>query len=172
MQDITSGNLEDVVYGGTNLKVNSPYIHDRLTVHENLAMIYYRRGNYSLAKAQFLRTFKLQQEVLGKGHPDTIATLDALANIYFDEGKDWNEAEYYYKECLHLRQTKLGPHHPDSIGCLSNLAYLYQQEKRFDEAECLYASYLQLHRKHHIQWCKNSLNILNNLAFCIMIRES
>lgn len=57
-----------------------------------LAQIYCGRGRYPLAEELSLRCLKVQRQVLGNDHLDTLITLSNLSNIYRRQGK-WHEAE-------------------------------------------------------------------------------
>ncbi len=60
---------------------------------------------------------------LGPDHPDTLGSMNNLANAYRDAGR-LSEALALYEETLKLRKTKLGPDHPATLQSMNGLAWL------------------------------------------------
>ncbi len=54
---------------------------------------------------------------LGPDHPDTLASMNNLANSYSDLGRH-AEALKLREETLALRKAKLGPDHPDTLASM------------------------------------------------------
>ena len=57
----------------------------------------------------------------GASHPDTLNSMNNLADIYGSQGK-YDQAEPLYVECLDLRKAILGASHPDTLISMNNLA--------------------------------------------------
>jgi len=53
----------------------------------------------------------LQETVLGKEHPETLRSMNNLAMVLSDRGKD-EQAEEMLRQALRLRETVLGKEHP------------------------------------------------------------
>jgi Tetratricopeptide repeat len=70
---------------------------------------------------------------VGPDHPDTLMSMNSLANSYRDMGMP-AEALKLYVETLALREAKLGPDHPDTLDTMNYLAASYQALGRWDEA--------------------------------------
>ena len=93
-------------------------------------------GDYAKAEPLFKEALEIRQKVLGREHPDTAASLNNLAKLYWAMG-DYAKAEPLYKEALEIRQKVLGPEHPDTATSLNNLAYLELDLGKIREAKRL-----------------------------------
>ena len=74
-----------------------------------------------------------QEQILGPGHPETLKSLDNLADAYRAVGRD-AEAIPLYERTLVDRERVLGPDHPDTLGSRNNLALAYRAVGRAAEA--------------------------------------
>ena len=83
------------------------------------------------------RALEACERVLGKEHPDTLTSVNNLADLYQAQGR-YGEAEPLYKRALEARERVLGKEHPDTLASVNNLAALYQAQGRYAEAEPLY----------------------------------
>jgi len=61
---------------------------------------------------------KLKGTVLGKGHPDTLTSMNNLAIALKKQGKN-AEAEAMHLQTLKLTETVLGKDHPFLVGPMS-----------------------------------------------------
>jgi len=59
--------------------------------------------------------------VLGKEHPDTLTSMNDLAQALSDQ-RDYVEAEKMHRETLALREKVLGKEHPHTLTSINNLA--------------------------------------------------
>jgi tetratricopeptide (TPR) repeat protein len=87
----------------------------------------------------------LQKAGLGPDHPDTLNTMNSLANSYHALGRH-AEALELCEETLALRKAKLGPDHPDTITSMNNLATSYFAMGRHAEALKLHEETLALRK--------------------------
>jgi hypothetical protein len=65
---------------------------------------------------------------LGEDHPDTLSTMNDLAELYHSQGK-YNKAKPLYVKCLDMRRIKLGEGHPDTLRSKNNLARLNKSKR-------------------------------------------
>jgi hypothetical protein len=79
----------------------------------NLAKALDDQGKYSDAEAEERAVLKLQENVLGPEHPDTLRTRDDLAGALEGQSKH-RDAESEYRAVLKLKEKVLGPDHPDT----------------------------------------------------------
>ncbi|KFY96798.1 hypothetical protein V500_02302, partial [Pseudogymnoascus sp. VKM F-4518 (FW-2643)] len=79
------------------------------------------QGKHAEAEAMHLQTLKLRETMLGKDHPDTLASMNNLAIALDKQGKR-AEAEAMHLQTLKLRETMLGKDHPDTLASMNNLA--------------------------------------------------
>ena len=66
-------------------------------------------------------TLALRKAKLGPDHPDTLLSMNNLANSYAALGRH-ADALKLHEETLALRKAKLGPDHPDTLVSMHNLA--------------------------------------------------
>ena len=62
----------------------------------NLASVLRGQGKYKQAEEMHRQALTLQETVLGKEHPDTLASINNLATVLSDQGK-YEEAEEMHR---------------------------------------------------------------------------
>lgn len=72
----------------------------------------------------------------GPDHPDTLGTVQNLANIYRDKGR-YDDAEELYKRALAGREEQLGPDHPDTLRTVNNFTIFLRDRGRVDDTDLL-----------------------------------
>ena len=72
------------------------------------------QGKYSEAEAIYRQTLQLRETVLGKDHPDTLASMNNLAISLRNQGK-YVEAEAIDRQTLQLKETVLGKDHSNTL---------------------------------------------------------
>jgi Tetratricopeptide repeat len=65
------------------------------------------QGKYEQAEEIHRQVLRLRETVLGKEHPDTLASMNNLAEIPSDQGK-YEQAEEIHRQELRLCETVLG----------------------------------------------------------------
>lgn len=96
-------------------------------------------GRYKEGEKIFQRQLKIRQTKLGQDHPDTLISMNNLANTYRYQGR-WDEAEKLEVQVLETRRTVLGQNHPDTLGSMHNLACMYWDQGRQETALSLMKS--------------------------------
>jgi hypothetical protein len=76
------------------------------------------------------RTLGLRETVLGKEHPDTLTTMNNLANVLSDQGK-YEQAEEMHRQTLGLRETVLGKEHPFTLISMNNLVTVLSHQDKY-----------------------------------------
>ena len=71
------------------------------------------RADLLKQRRSIAKLLDLERGNLGADHPDTLATMHNLANMYLGQG-NYEEAEKLYRETLQIQQRVLGPDHPDT----------------------------------------------------------
>ena len=89
-------------------------------------------GLYRDAQPLLEMALQTRRRVVGQDHPDTLASANALANLYWYQGK-YREAEPLYRDLVERRTRLLGADHPDTLRANYDLASLYLMQKRFEE---------------------------------------
>ena len=77
--------------------------------------------------------YNARKEILGETHPDTLASLNNLANSYSDLG-DYNKALELKNAVYNARKEILGETHPDTLASLNNLANSYSDLGDYNKA--------------------------------------
>jgi tetratricopeptide (TPR) repeat protein len=85
-----------------------------------LALLYYKVGNYNKAEELYLKVLQIQGSILGDDHMNYLATLKALSNVYIKLG-NINKAEEYLLKAYHVSNGRP----EDFASCHFNLASLY-----------------------------------------------
>jgi hypothetical protein len=91
------------------------------------------------AEQMHRQTLGLNETILGKDHPSTLASMNNLGSVPRDQGK-CEQAEEMHRQGLRLRETVLGKEHADPLMSVSNLAGVLEDQGRYEQAE-------QMHRQ-------------------------
>ena len=110
-----------------------------------MGRVYDSLGLYSRALPLLQRVVDIRKQTLGPNNPQTLSSLDSVANCLADEGR-YSEAEALERQILDYRKRTLGPKHPDTLGSMNNLAATLDQEGKYGDAEKLYRETLDLRR--------------------------
>ena len=81
--------------------------------------------------------------MLGKEHPDTLASMNNLALVLKSQGR-YNEAEAMHWRALELKEAVLGKEHPDTLMSMNNLAVVLDSQGKYDEAEAMHRRAVEL----------------------------
>ena len=123
----------------------------------------------TLAEEFCKRALYGREKALGNEHPDTLTSLNDLANLLTDK-RDYKGAEALYRRALELRERVLGSEHPDTLITVNNLGNLLAKFKiSRDEAEALYRRALEGREKVLGLEHPDTLKSMNNLS--IMLRS-
>jgi tetratricopeptide (TPR) repeat protein len=131
---------------------------------------FYQRGQYGEAEPLWNSTLAMCERVLGPEHPDTMSSLNNLANLYADQGK-YEQAEPLFQRALVTREFLLGPEHSHTLSSLNNLAVLYADQGKHEQAEPLYQLALETYEQVLGPEHPNTLSTVNNLANLYRNRE-
>ncbi len=121
------------------------------------------RGDYRSAIPPCEDCVAIEGRVLGPEHPNTLASVNNLALLYWRQGR-YREAEPLYRRALEAKERVLGPEHPDTLASVNNLALLYQSQGRYREGEPLYRRALEAKERVLGPVHLDTLRSVNNLA--------
>jgi tetratricopeptide (TPR) repeat protein len=138
-----------------------PLIEARLRLTIGTSFLYL--GEAKAAAMQLQAARALYTGHLGPDHPDTLSSMNYLANAYAFTGRT-KEALRLYEETLRLRKAKLGPDHPDTLKSMANLANCYAAAGRIQEALKLAEETLRLQKAKLGPDHPVTLMGMNNLA--------
>ena len=74
------------------------------------------------------------KQILGDDHPDTLHSMNNLANLYHSMGQN-DKALHLYEMCLAKRKQILGNDHPDTLHSMNNLANFYHSMGQNDHPD-------------------------------------
>ncbi|KAJ0130340.1 putative oxidoreductase EphD [Fusarium oxysporum f. sp. albedinis] len=86
-------------------------------------------GKYQQAEETHRAGLELRQKAMGTEYPDTLVSMNNLANVLQRQGRYW-EAEQMHQQTLKLRQKVLGNEHPDTLASMKNLCCALQHPLR------------------------------------------
>jgi tetratricopeptide (TPR) repeat protein len=93
-------------------------------------------GQYSAAEATCRRASPLYRKVMGPEHPETLRSINNLAEVLYNQGK-YEETESMERQVLAQRERLLGSEHPDTLSSKSNLARVLDMQGEYEEAELM-----------------------------------
>jgi serine/threonine-protein kinase len=109
---------------------------DISAVLDDLASVYMREQQWSLAKESYERALEIDRRELGDDHPRLAIDMNNLA-IVAQNMDDLKQAEELFREAIQRDQRAYGDRHPESAAAKENYGLLLQREGRLTEAEPL-----------------------------------
>jgi tetratricopeptide (TPR) repeat protein len=146
-----------------------PHIDESLTddteyqLAERFGLAYQENGRWKIAEKLQLQVMRERTRVLGEDHPDTLWSMNHLANTYWNQGR-LKEAEELGVQVLDARKRVLGENHPDTLGSMNNLAVTYKDQGRFKQAEQLGVQVLEASKRVLGEDHPDTLASMSNLA--------
>jgi len=120
-------------------------------------------GEYAKAVELLTRASNLYREDLGPNDPDTLATMDNLAQAYQSLGK-LPEAIALLERVRVARVATLGAEHQDSVNSLARLGWAYQAVGKLDQAIEMFEQVRDSNLKKLGAERPDALSMLNNLG--------
>lgn len=109
---------------------------DISAVLDDLAKVYAREQQWTLARQTYERALEVDKRVLGDDHPRVAMRLNSLAVVAQNMG-NLQKAEDLYLEAIRRHERTYGDRHPETILSKGNYGLLLQREGRLIEAEPL-----------------------------------
>jgi eukaryotic-like serine/threonine-protein kinase len=131
-----------------------------------MGAVYFNLGLYPRAQALHQQSLEIRRRVLGPEHPETLSSMNNLANALDKEGH-YAEAEKFYRESLGIRRRVLGPEQSDTLASMNNLAVILLDEGHYAEAEKLHRETLDIRRRVVGPEHSDTLKSMNNLAIVL-----
>jgi CHAT domain-containing protein/Tfp pilus assembly protein PilF len=143
-----------------------PYVAAALN---NLAIVYYLKGDLDKAQQLHQRILKIREKSLPPDHPFLAATLNNIAEIYRLKG-EYPTAEALYRRSIAIWERSLGPDHPVLALPITNLAIVRRVLGDYAEAEALYLRAIAIRENalgpDHIDVASS----INNLGTLYMVK--
>jgi tetratricopeptide (TPR) repeat protein/tRNA A-37 threonylcarbamoyl transferase component Bud32 len=140
---------------------DQPLIEARLRMTLGTSFLYLGDAKTAAEQAEAARALYARHR--GPDHPDTLASMNNLANSYADLGR-LTDALKLREQTLTLRKAKLGPAHPDTLLSMNNLANSYTALGRLTDALKLREQTLTLMKAKPGPDHPDTLASMNNLA--------
>ncbi|KAK2051834.1 hypothetical protein LY76DRAFT_373373 [Colletotrichum caudatum] len=102
-------------------------------------------GKYGAAEQMHRQALKLKEKVLGLENPDTLVSMNNLAEVHRTQGK-YEAAEQMHRQTLELRKKVLGLN-PDTLTSMNNLALVLKHQGKYEVAEQMHRQTLELKEK-------------------------
>jgi len=141
-------------------------IEDELVAAELHALtgrVYLSIGLHPEAELHLPVALELRKRVLGEEHPNTLTSMNHLANLYHSQGR-LAEAEPLFLRTLEIQKRVQGEEHKNTLTSMSGLAALYESQGRYAEAEPLMLQTLELHKRVLGEEHPNTLHSMASLA--------
>ena len=139
---------------------------DTLNSLNNLALLFYNKGEYDRALPLYEECLAKKKRVLGDDDPTTLAALHDLAYLFGING-EYDRALPLYEECLAKRKRVLGEDHPGTLASLYNLVFLLERNGEYDRALPMYEELLAKKKRVLGEDHPDTLAALDNLAFLL-----
>jgi CHAT domain-containing protein/tetratricopeptide (TPR) repeat protein len=97
----------------------------------------FQAGRFAEAEPLLKRVLAIQERALGPEHPETGATLNMLAVVYYSQAR-YTDAEPLSKRAVAIYEKLFGRDHHFTAVVLHTLAGVYKGQARYAEAEPLY----------------------------------
>jgi hypothetical protein len=123
----------------------------------------WQRGQYPQVVALLEQALAGCRRVLGDDHPDTLTTMNNLAETRHDLG-DLQGARELLEQVLDASRRLLGPEHPDTLISMNNLAETRHDLGDLDGADKLHEQALAGYRRALGDDHPDTLDSMNNLA--------
>ena len=124
-------------------------IEDELVAAELHALtgkVYLSIGLFPEAELHLPVATMLRRRVLGEEHPDTLASMQSLANLYSNQAR-YTEAEPLMLQTIDISKRVRGEEHRSTLVSMSNLAQLYGARARYAEAATLALQTLKVQKR-------------------------
>ncbi len=123
----------------------------------------YKRGAYGLAEALYRREWETRRRVLGSEHPDTLRSMNNLAETFRAQG-ELNGAWKIQEEVLEISMRVLGKEHPGTLRLMGNLAGTLSDQGDLDGARKIGEEVLEISMRVFGSEHPDTLTSMNNLA--------
>jgi len=111
----------------------------------------------------FVKAIATRKAKLGSDHPDTLSSMNGLAEGYHSAGR-LDLAVPLYEETVKVRKAKLGADHPGTLTSMNDLAVGYGAAGKLDLALPLYEQTLKLRKAKLGADHPDTLESMNSLA--------
>jgi tetratricopeptide (TPR) repeat protein len=133
------------------------------SIRQTIGKAYFDLGVYPEAQRQWERAVELRRRVLGPDHPDTLTSLNDLADAFRVQSA-FAQAEPLFTNVLETRRRVLGANNPATLSSMNELANLYLDQGKDAQAELLLVQALEVQRRLLGPDDPDTLTTLHDLA--------
>jgi serine/threonine protein kinase len=133
------------------------------SIRQALGISYWLAGDYERAIKEHERALTLRESNLGHDHPDTMKSLQCLAQEYMGASR-LNDAIRLHEQIFKLRKAELGPDDVETLWTMNRLAENLKVAGRLSEAMPLYEEGLKRARSSLGPDHPDTLIYMDNLA--------
>ncbi|MBR5714343.1 MAG: tetratricopeptide repeat protein [Clostridia bacterium] len=106
---------------------------DTAASYNNIAGVYYVKGEYDLALEYSEKALAIREKVLGREHPSTAGSYYNIGLVYYDKG-EYDRALEYSKKVLAINEKVYGKEHPHTATSYNNIVKMYRSKGEYDRA--------------------------------------
>ena len=125
--------------------------------------VYKSLGLYKKALVLLNRSYLLNDSLLGSNSPETVKSLNDLANLNFAMG-DYDPAIDKFNKTVKLRKKIYGEESPETAESMNDLAMVLREKGQYDQSEELLTSALTIRKKKLSANSPEVAQSINNLA--------
>jgi len=133
---------------------------------DTMVQAYKELGLWATARPLAEKAVEVRQKLHGLEDPETLRSMNALANIDLLQGKR-AEAESRYRQVLEIQRRVLGPQHKDTLTSVMNLAVTDHRQGHYASAEKLYREGLEIGRRVWGPEHAKTLQTMTNLGVAL-----
>jgi len=161
-QDTRLGQLLEAVFIELQQNPNEPS-EEFLPLYDLQERSLTNLGKNEAAKALLQQILGIREEVLGKTHPDTLATMSNLARVLSRQGK-YADAEAMNRQTLKIQKEVLSKTHPNTLTTMSNLAEVLYRQGKYADVEAMNRQTLEISKEVLGKTHPDTLTTISNLA--------
>jgi tetratricopeptide (TPR) repeat protein len=123
------------------------------------------QGSHQEAGVMYQRALEAQEQVLGREHHFTLATINSLGLVVHRQGK-YEEAEALHRRALEWSEKMLGYEHPDTLTSVDSVGLVLSDQGKYAEAEAMHRRALEAREKvlgHDHPQALSSVSSLGNV---------
>ena len=121
------------------------------------------RAHYRESVELLLKAREIREKLLGPEHLEVARIYQALANVYYYQGK-YGKAEELSEKSLRISEIVLGEEHPNTVAGYNNLAVAYKSQGKYEKAEELSEKSLRIRERVLGEEHPDTAASYNNLA--------
>ena len=133
------------------------------SIRETIGKTYYDLDLFPQAQRQLERAVELQRKALGEDAPETLESMQSLAQIYREQSQ-YAQAESLFKHVMQVQRRILGEDNSETLGVIRSLAEVYYRMGRYPEAESILREVIEKTRRLHPENRQELLRELIDLA--------